>query len=202
MKLPDRDKIIKTGLGDPAKLYYFPLTRNVWTLRLSKSISLFGKNHKRVLEIGFGSGILFEELKERAGEVYGIDVHPYVDDVARMFPEIKISRCDAHDLPFETGFFDGVFGVSVMEHLAKPERALLEVKRVLTSNGAAVFGFPTKSWLNELVFRFLKLFGEHEEGDHKFYSQELMPLIRRHFEVVEERKIFPNIYTIVKIRKK
>ena len=43
--------------------------------------------------------------------------------------------CDAHDIPFPTGYFDAVMAVAVFEHVADPYRCVNEVRRVLTDDG-------------------------------------------------------------------
>lgn len=43
--------------------------------------------------------------------------------------------CDAHDIPFENDFFDGVIVQAVLEHVADPYRCVEEIYRVLKSDG-------------------------------------------------------------------
>lgn len=43
--------------------------------------------------------------------------------------------CDAHDLPFEDGTFDGVVVQAVLEHVVDPYRCTDEIHRVLNANG-------------------------------------------------------------------
>jgi len=43
--------------------------------------------------------------------------------------------CDAHDIPFEDGFFDGVIIQAVLEHVVDPYRCVEEVHRVLGEDG-------------------------------------------------------------------
>ena len=50
--------------------------------------------------------------------------------------------CDAHDLPFRTGAFESVLCTEVLEHLADPRRALLEIHRVLKGGGTALLTAP------------------------------------------------------------
>lgn len=59
--------------------------------------------------------------------------------------------CDAHDIPFEDGSFDGVIAQAVLEHVADPYRCCEEIHRVLKEQGVVyaetpfmqqVHGFP------------------------------------------------------------
>ena len=43
--------------------------------------------------------------------------------------------CDAHDIPFEDGTFDGVVVQAVLEHVADPTRCVHEIHRVLKQDG-------------------------------------------------------------------
>lgn len=43
--------------------------------------------------------------------------------------------CDAHDLPFADGSFDGVLAQAVLEHVVDPPRCVSEIHRVLRPGG-------------------------------------------------------------------
>jgi SAM-dependent methyltransferase len=43
--------------------------------------------------------------------------------------------CDAHDIPFEDGTFDGVIAQGVLEHVVDPHRCVAEMHRVLGADG-------------------------------------------------------------------
>ena len=43
--------------------------------------------------------------------------------------------CDAHDIPFEDGSFDGVIVQAVLEHVVDPYRCCEEIHRVLNAQG-------------------------------------------------------------------
>lgn len=58
---------------------------------------------------------------------------------------LSVMKADALDLRshFEPGSFDLVFGLSIIEHIPRPDRFLEEVHRVLRPGGLALFeGFP------------------------------------------------------------
>lgn len=48
---------------------------------------------------------------------------------------VEFKQADVFDLPFENDFFDHVFVCFLLEHLAEPELALRELKRVLKPGG-------------------------------------------------------------------
>lgn len=82
----------------------------------------------RVLVIGgsiLGAGM--EALLEQPGiELVESDV---------TFGPRTALMCDAHNLPFETGSFDGVVVQAVLEHVVDPWQCVVEIHRVLKEGG-------------------------------------------------------------------
>jgi SAM-dependent methyltransferase/uncharacterized protein YbaR (Trm112 family) len=60
-------------------------------------------------------------------------IHLVETDVA--FGPTTALVCDAHDIPFCDGSFDGVIVQAVLEHVADPYRCVSEIYRVLKPNG-------------------------------------------------------------------
>ncbi|MCA1668631.1 MAG: class I SAM-dependent methyltransferase [Thermomicrobia bacterium] len=68
-------------------------------------------------------------------------------DVLLSYPSIRLVEsdvaleartallCDAHDIPFQDGVFDGVIAQAVLEHVADPSRCVAEMHRVLKAQG-------------------------------------------------------------------
>jgi len=50
--------------------------------------------------------------------------------------------CDAHDIPFPDGYFDGAIAHAVLEHVADPHRCVDEIHRVLRNNGVVYADTP------------------------------------------------------------
>ena len=63
-------------------------------------------------------------------------------DIARADVNYQI---DLRDLPFEDSRFDCVYASHVLEHIKEDDRALSEIKRVLTPSGIAVLPVPIVS---------------------------------------------------------
>ena len=101
---------------------------------------------KRVLEYGCGLGSYGFFLASRGSLVTGIDISEYaileaqkqaqVDNVGIDF---RVMNAEFLELPDES--FDVICGTGILHHL-NLERAILEIRRVLTSNGKAVFVEP------------------------------------------------------------
>ena len=101
----------------------------------------------RTLEVGFGQGELVRYLMEHGNRVYGVDVglastegaiqDGFIDKACLLYMDASTER-----LPFIDNFFDMVFILETIEHLASPIHALYEIKRVLKHGGKLVISFP------------------------------------------------------------
>lgn len=97
----------------------------------------------RLLEIGCGVGAVLAVLgQEFPGvELFGVDVEPAQLEFARQHleragVEATLLEADALALPFENESFDHVWMMWFLEHLADPQSALREARRVLVPDGA------------------------------------------------------------------
>lgn len=96
-----------------------------------------------VLDCGCGPGVMTVELARRVspGTVVGIDRHGDQLDVGRSRAEeegvenVRFESADIYQLPFPDGSFDAVLAHAVLYHLADPQAALAEIRRVLRSGG-------------------------------------------------------------------
>ncbi|HEX7602787.1 MAG TPA: class I SAM-dependent methyltransferase, partial [Polyangiaceae bacterium] len=90
---------------------------------------------KRVLDVGCGQGATFFHLHAGEGAV-GIDIFEEKIRFAREhLPKCSFRVASAFELPFEAGSFDQVIFRDVLHHLAEPERAIREARRVLAPGG-------------------------------------------------------------------
>ncbi len=88
---------------------------------------------RRILEVGCGEGIVIEYLTGRVPAVRFHGVELDTDALARgraRCPAAAFLQADAYALPFETGSYDLVLCLEVLEHLPEPGRALRELRRV------------------------------------------------------------------------
>lgn len=90
---------------------------------------------KRILEIGFGTGLLQKELSERGYETYGLEYSAAMHDITRKRLArhgLQTSRVQADGMknPFCDGCFDSVVATFPEQYIAKQE-TLDECSRVL-----------------------------------------------------------------------
>ncbi len=104
----------------------------------------------RVLDVGIGTGsasaALVEAIRRTGGAVWrvtGVDISPEMLRVAARNLAREDTHLDGVDgsaecLPFPDATFDIVVAAHVIEHVARPLRALAEIERVLRPGGCAV----------------------------------------------------------------
>jgi SAM-dependent methyltransferase len=138
----------------------------------------------RVLDIGCGyDATLLRSLAGRIAAGTGVDLHVSKD--AQAVPRLEFIESSIEEaLPtIRDESVDVVFAISVLEHLAEPEEALLHAHRVLAADGTLVLNVPTwrgKRFLELSAFR-LGLSPAVEMDDHKMYydKRDLWPLLVR-----------------------
>jgi SAM-dependent methyltransferase len=111
---------------------------------LSRYVDIQGK---RVLEIGGAQACLSARafLDDGAARVTVTGLDHVSEEGESVDQRLCIMKADALDLHsrFAAGSFDLVFGLSIIEHIPRPDRFLEEVSRVLAPGGLALFeGFP------------------------------------------------------------
>ena len=94
---------------------------------LKAFIDRYDLSNKRVLEVGCGRGA-FQDLVE---DYTGVD---FASTVAKKLHK-PFFEASATALPFERDSFDATWTIWVLEHVPDPERAFVELRRVLKPGG-------------------------------------------------------------------
>ena len=90
----------------------------------------------RLLDVATGPGYLAAAAAEQGALVHGIDFSPaMVAEAQRRHPALTFTEGDAERLPFPDRTFDAVVMSFGLLHLAEPEAALAEARRVLRPAG-------------------------------------------------------------------
>lgn len=204
MNLLPQESLIKTGPVDHADWNYRPLLGIVQRTRFRLIDKLLNKERvDRILEVGYGSGVLMPHLKGLCRELHGIDIHPHaseVEDVLRRHNvEARLVSGSVVDLPYEDASFDRVVIVSAIEYVDDIEAACRELVRVLRPGGAVVLVTPGQSWFLDLCL-FLWT-GESANENYDDRRKRLKPALLKHFRVEREITVPPVIkmYTALRL---
>lgn len=184
MRLPDRAVIRQSNPEDPLPYYYKPLFGWFYRRRLAMTLELLGsRGYDRILDIGYGSGILFPELARRARALAGIDLHANFEPVKEMLAAERISAelksGSVLELPWPDGSFDGVICLSVLEFVTDLEKAVSELARVLAPGGTAVIGAPVINPLTSLGYRLLGI--TDQDAKHVADQDRILHTMDLHF---------------------
>jgi ubiquinone/menaquinone biosynthesis C-methylase UbiE len=145
---------------DPIRFYYYPIFGQMYRHRVELCLNecIGGK---KILEIGFGTGLAFLNLAEKYKEIHGIDLTADIIKVAIAFQEIGVTTYlkngNILDLPYPDNTFDTVLLISILEHLqpGEQDQAFSEISRVLKPHGQVVYGVPVERPFMVTMFKLL-----------------------------------------------
>ena len=86
-----------------------------------------------VLDVGCGTGLLFDSIADKAEAVVGVDISREILLVARkhrqIYGNIHLILADADNMPLKDGIFDHFFAMTVIQNSPNPARTLEKIKR-------------------------------------------------------------------------
>ena len=108
-----------------------------------------------ILDLGCVGGFMAEALTDRGATVTGIDPAAKAIEAARTHAtaagiSIQYDVGVGEELPYDTGQFDAVVCVDVMEHVGDLSRVLAEVARVLKPGGTFLFDTINRNPISRL----------------------------------------------------
>jgi SAM-dependent methyltransferase len=174
LKLPPPGVLVPNNAVDPLPYYYRPLLGRVFAARLNIGLRLLDGRYGRILEVGYGSGLLMPTLASVCDELYGLDLEHEPPELRERLERLgvrprELVQANARSMPFADGFFDVVVAFSIFEHLRAHELevTLAEVARVLGPNGRLLVGCPAVHKLMNAAFASIGFTGieEHHFSD-------------------------------------
>jgi SAM-dependent methyltransferase len=100
-----------------------------------------------VLDVGAGPGHVTEYLAGRGARVFGLDLSPAMNGVARRATALPFCAADMTALPIRSATLSGIVSLYAVIHLDEPARgtAYREFARVLRAGGYALIAFHTSA---------------------------------------------------------
>jgi ubiquinone/menaquinone biosynthesis C-methylase UbiE len=145
---------------DPIKFYNLPIIGRMYQRRIEMCLAEL-EGGKRILEIGFGSGVSFINISKIYNEIFGLDLTANIDLIGKFFEEkgiqTNLSNGNILNMPYPDNFFDSVLLISILEHLQPKDQiqAFQEIRRVLRPGGQIVYGVPVERPFMVFMFRLL-----------------------------------------------
>lgn len=133
----------------PIAVRYSSLLR---TLVYNRRLFQFGKP-ARVLEVGFGNGLLLDALSHLDTKLFGTEISPEACKVVATTLGVKTFCGHLWDANYEDNQFDLVIFSHSLEHLADPMRALCEAQRIVAPRGRVVISVPNPDSLSARTFK-------------------------------------------------
>jgi SAM-dependent methyltransferase len=155
-----------------------------------------------VLDSGCASGRLYNFLKEKGVEYFGIDIsEKFIDAAKKTYPDGNFQVVDALSLPFTDKYFDKVLSVSVLHHIPSKQLQLQYMKeafRVLKPGGLLilrVWDLWHQKEARKLILKYslLKLIGRFKFGFKDIYipwkDSQGNSIIQRYFHCFTKKDI-------------
>ncbi len=147
---------------DPLKFYFVPGFKNLYRERLKRCLAECTGGEK-ILEVGFGSGLVFPNTVKMYDQVFGIEKNnpSSISKIEKNFQKRDIptylTSGDLLEMPYGDNEFDTVLIISVLEHLQPQEqtRAFSELHRIIRPSGQLVYGVPIDRPMMTFLYRLL-----------------------------------------------
>jgi SAM-dependent methyltransferase len=196
LRLPPRGALVPNNDVDPLRFYYRPLIGKIFTARINLGLRLIEGRFRRLLEVGYGSGLLIPTLCSQSDELYGVDLEREPPQLRAALERLGarpkgLVQADVRSLPFSDGYFDGVVAFSILEHLERAalDKALGELARVLEPGGRLLVGVPAVHRAMNAAFLAI---GFRDIGHHHFSGMADILATARPFFSIERRAALPQ----------
>lgn len=131
---------------------------------------------KMILDVGCGTGLLFENIYDENKILIGIDISEKIlREGWKKFKSksnVFLIQADADHLPFRSKVFESVSAITLIQNLPSPKETLKEIKRV-SKKGALIIisGLKRKYKINEFnsifeEFTLKKLYDVEDLNDY------------------------------------
>lgn len=129
------------------------LGRRLSARSILKKLDKFKKQGNKLLDIGCCTGFLLDEAKNAGWDTFGVELSTWASRYAAEKFNLKIYNTPLENAGFPNEYFDVVIMQDTIEHLHHPRQMLLEINRILKTNGILYINTPD---IESLTSRILK----------------------------------------------
>lgn len=152
---------------DPLRFYYRPVVGGLYRRRIEVGLSLLSPPYARILEIGYGSGLLLPTLATLAPHVAGVDIASDPEATGQILRgigvEADLHKGDIASFDAKGEMFDLIVAFSIFEHVADPATVLAACSRLLPPGGQLLIGMPR---VDRFMVPLFDLIGFHGIQNH------------------------------------
>lgn len=186
-----------------------PIYDKTETMEYSKNPKISCKDVKKFLEeieynnlldVGCGTGYLFEILDNSNANFYGLDLSEKMLEVARNknIPNTEYIQATAEKLPYEDESMDVVTCIQSFHHYPYPNEAIQEVYRVLRPGGYYILsdtgiGNPLAFIFNKIIYPRMHS-GDCNIGNRKSIEKRMK---ESNFSIYSSKQLTKLIYTVI-----
>lgn len=178
---------------DPLRFYYKPLVGGLYRKRIADGLSLLSPPYQRILDFGYGSGLLMPSLDEISNELFGIDILSDAEKLGEILSSLNIEadlrREDILLGNYPADHFDLITAFSVFEHIEKYEDILVEMHRILRPGGQLLIGMPKVDKKMKYLFKAIGF--KNIDDFHITNHHQVKHAAKKHFKLQASRKL-PN----------
>ncbi|MCX6986540.1 MAG: bifunctional 2-polyprenyl-6-hydroxyphenol methylase/3-demethylubiquinol 3-O-methyltransferase UbiG [Chlamydiae bacterium] len=146
---------------------------------IAEKIDKFYPEPCKVLDIGCGGGLLTNPLARKGHEVTGIDLSQPSLDFAKQSDDtnsVVYLYADAHKIPLESGSFDVICAMDLLEHVDNPCLVIEQAARLLKPSGVFFFHTFNRNLLSYLlVIKGVEWFVKNTPKNMHLYSHFIKP---------------------------
>lgn len=117
-----------------------------------KKLGKFKKHGNKLLDIGCCTGFLLDEAKNMGWDTFGVELSAWASRYAAEKFNLKIYNMPLEKAAFPNEYFDIVIMQDTIEHLHHPRQMLLEINRILKTNGMLYINTPDiESFISKIL---------------------------------------------------
>jgi len=171
------------------------LGRRLSARSILKKLNKFKKHGNKLLDIGCCTGFLLDEAKNVGWDTSGVELSSWASRYAAEKFNLKIYNMPLEKADFPNEYFDIVIMQDTIEHLHHPRRMLLEINRILKTNGVLYINTPDIESFTSKILK-AKWWGINQFHLYYFSKKSLGEILNLSGFVVLKYGAYARIFTL------